>query len=36
MNTNKLNSSSELKIDIKPFGPSQETIIKISELVVKD
>ncbi|MGH9997245.1 MAG: hypothetical protein ACRD7F_04480, partial [Nitrososphaeraceae archaeon] len=36
MNTFQSNSSTELKIDIKPFGPSQETIIKISELVVKD
>ena len=36
MNTNKSNSSSELKIDVKPFGPSQETVTKISELVVKD
>jgi len=36
MNTNKSDSSNELKIDIKPFGPSQETIIKKSELVVKD
>ena len=36
MNTKKSNSSSELKIDIKPFGPSQETVTKISELVMKN
>ncbi|MGH9980871.1 MAG: hypothetical protein ACRD6U_04870 [Nitrososphaeraceae archaeon] len=36
MYTNKSNSSTELKIDSKPFGPSQEAIIKISELVVED
>jgi hypothetical protein len=36
MNTDKSNSSSELKIDIKPFGPSQETVTKISELVMKN
>lgn len=36
MNTNKSNSSSELKIDIKPFGPSQETVTKISELVMQN
>ena len=36
MNTNKSNSSTELKLDIKPFGLTQETINKISEWVVKD
>jgi hypothetical protein len=36
MDTNKSNSSTELKLDIKSFGPSEETITKISELVVKD
>jgi hypothetical protein len=36
MNTDKSNSSSELKIDVKPFGPSQETVTAISELVMKN
>ena len=36
MNTNKSNSSAQLKLNIKPFGPSQETINKISERVVRD
>ena len=36
MNRDKSNSSSELKIDIKPFGPSHETVTKISELVMKN
>jgi hypothetical protein len=31
MNTNNSNSSSELKIDIKPFGPSQETVTKFQK-----
>ena len=36
MHTNKSNSSTELKIDIKPFGSSQGAINKISELVMKN
>jgi hypothetical protein len=31
MNKNKINSATELKVNIKAFGHSQETIIKISE-----
>jgi hypothetical protein len=36
MDTNQSNSSTELKLDIKPFGTGKETIIKLSEMVVKD